>query len=483
MTELHEMSAADLATAYRRGDTDPLEVTRSAFERIDRFNDEVGAFVHASRWRAECDALTARSAIADGDPRPLVGVPCPIKDLTQVASEPFEAGSAVLKGNIAAVTDGIAQHLAEAGTIMLGKTATPEFGMPAYTEPAGQRPARSPWDTSRTAGGSSGGAAAALASGLTPIAHGNDGGGSIRIPAACCGIVGLKPSRGRVSPGPHGIAGPGLATEGVLTRTVTDAAISLDAIAGSRPGDSYTLPRRQDFANQLRAAEEAETLNLSDHGSRVRVGILLEPLNVEHTTFHPEAIAAVRRAARHLEVAGCLLEETTRAMTGEQWMSFMPLWATGAASIPVPAEAEEQLMPLTRWLREQGREASALQYANAIAGVQQLGRQVADHWAEYDIILSPMLSGPPLPPTELQLADPAADFEAQKHFTPFTSVWNITGAPAISVPLHRAEVEGIELPFAIHIGATRLGDEGLLLRVARLLEQTDPWPQLAPAYR
>ncbi|SEA24799.1 amidase [Bowdeniella nasicola] len=483
MRELHQLSASDLADAYRRGVTDPLEVTRAMLERIEQFNDEVGAFVHVSRRRAERDALTARAAIADGDPRPLVGVPCPIKDLTQVAGEPFEAGSAILRGNRADVTDGVAQRLAEAGTIMLGKTTTPEFGMPAYTEPAGQRPARSPWDTRRTAGGSSGGAGAALAAGLTPLAHGNDGGGSIRIPAAACGVVGLKPSRGRVSPGPYSVSGPGLATEGVLARTVVDAASALQAISGNRPGDFFTLGSLDSLTEDLRRAERAETLARCDAGSRVRVGVLTEPLNVETTEFHPEALAGVERAAKLLADAGCVLEEAHRPLSAEQWMGFMPLWAVGAASIPVPPEAEEHLMALTRWLRDQGQDISALDYANAVSSLQHLTRQIAHAWAEFDVILSPTLSGPPLPLEQLQLADPAADFEAQKHFTPFSSVWNITGNPAISLPLHRAVIDGVELPFGVHLGATRLGSEALLLRIARCLELADPWPALAPAYR
>ncbi|MDO5700496.1 MAG: amidase [Bowdeniella nasicola] len=482
-SDLHRLSAAELARAYRAGHTDPVEVTRHLLKRMQTHGEPVGAFAHVTADRALADAEAARVALAAGDRRPLLGVPCPIKDLTRVAGEPWEAGSVLLRGNRANVTDGVAQRLAEAGTVLLGKTSTPEFGMPAYTEPAIGRPARTPWDLDRTAGGSSGGAAAALAAGLAPLAHGNDGGGSIRIPAACCGVVGLKPSRGRVSPGPYGEAGAGLAVEGVLTRTVMDAALALDAISGNRAGDTFTLPA-------LRAADALARLEREDAlerrgGAPVRIGLLMEPLNVESTEVHPEARRAAEDAAAHLEAAGCEVRDVSRAMSAEEWMSFMPLWAVGAAAIPVPPEAEGHLMPLTRYLRELGRAASAVELNAAIQGVQRLTRQITAHWADVDLICSPTLSGPAAYPDELQLADPAADFEAQKHFTPWSSVWNITGHPAISVPTHRAEVRGRDgvsrlLPFGVHIGATRLGDEVAVLAAARVLERAAPWPRLAP---
>ncbi len=480
-TQIAHMSASELAAAYRRGDMDPVEVTRHLLDRIDDTNHLTGAFVHVSRERALQDAETARQAIHDGDPRPLLGVPCPIKDLTQVAGEPFEAGTPILRGNRAQITDGIAARLAAAGTVMLGKTTTPEFGLPAYTEPRGQCPARNPWDIATTAGGSSGGAAAALAAGYTPLAHGSDGGGSIRIPAACCGVVGLKPSRGRVSPGPYNTAGPGLVTDGVLTRTVTDAALALDAIAGSGPDDYFTAPggEGEGWAAALVAAEAAGEL-ARHHGRAVRVGVLTEPLNVPDVELHPGTRAALTRAIEHLQAAGCEVEETSRAITAEQWESFTPLWVVGAASVPVPPEREGELMPLTRWLRVQGVGVSGQEYAAAITELQRLSRQIYRHWKQFDVIISPTLSSPAVPPEQLQLADPAADFEAQKRFTPWGSVWNMTGAPAISVPIHPTDTP---LPCGVHVGAVRPGEEGLLLRLARLLEVRDPWPLIAPAFR
>ena len=158
----------------------------------------------------------------------------------------------------------------------------------------------------------------------------------------------------------------------------------------------------------------------------------------------------------------------------------MPLWTVMSATVPVPAEAEGLLMPLTRYLRERGRGYSAVELAEAVTAVQHLVRRIAVAWAEFDVILTPTLSGPPAFPDELQLADPAADFEAQKRFTPWTSIWNMTGAPAISVPLHRAEVDGMELPFGVQLGGVRPGQDQLLLDLAAQLEWADPWPMFAP---
>ncbi|MDO5727949.1 MAG: amidase [Bowdeniella nasicola] len=498
--ELYSASAAELATAYRKGITDPIEVTRELYARIAAHNVDVGAFISLAQPRADASAAAAREAIAAGDRRPLLGIACPIKDLREVAGEPFIAGSRILADNVATRTDGPAAQLAAAGTVMLGKTTTPEFGMVGYTEPAIGPKARTPWDVHRTAGGSSGGAGAALAAGLAPLAHGNDAGGSIRIPAACCNVVGLKPARGRISVGPYLQDGPGLVTDGVLTRTITDAALALDAISGQLPGDPYLPPApassegswaadvdATSFAALLQASERADQLT-SYHGRPVRIGLLSEPLNVAELEFHPEALAASYRAARLLEAAGAEIIDVPRAISAKEWLSFMPLWQTGAASLPVPPAAEGELMAITRWLRDAGTQVSALTYVQAANAVQQLARDIATRWAHVDVVLSPTLSGPPRYPDELQLEDPAADFEAQKVFSPYTSVWNITGAPAISVPLHRAVVTGrdgreVELPFGVHLGAVTTCSEALLLRLARALELAAPWPHLAPNYR
>lgn len=214
---MQPLSALETAALVASGELTASQVTEDALARVAARNHQVGAFVHVAAETAREQAAQLDDRLTSGDIDPLatpvlLGVPCPIKDLTQVAGMPFEAGSALLRGNVAEVDDGIVTLLRDAGAVIVGKTATPEFGFPCYTEPDGLPPARTPWDASRSAGGSSGGAAAAVASGMVPIAQGSDGGGSIRIPASACGLVGLKPSRGRISPGPWGIDGPGLAT-------------------------------------------------------------------------------------------------------------------------------------------------------------------------------------------------------------------------------------------------------------------------------
>ncbi len=472
--QLHELSALDLAATLRRGEVSAKEVLEHTLERVRTAGAAVGAFAHVTPELAATQAADADSALArrrrDGGRRApggeFLGVPVPIKDLNMVAGVPFEAGSAALRGFIAPQDDGVVTLLREAGTVMVGKTSTPEFGLPCYTEPATGVPARTPWDLGRTAGGSSGGAAAAVAAGVVPAAQGSDGGGSIRIPAACCGVVGMKPSRGRVSPGPFGVDGIGLATNGVITRTVRDSAAFLDVLAKSWPGDTYAAPAPS--SSFLAACER--------HVAPLRIGVLTEPLNVAATDVHPAALAAVNRAARLLASMGHHVGAAARAVSAEEWMAFMPLWGVMAAHVPLPPEAEAVLKPLTQWLRKLGAGVSGVQYAAAHSAMQLLARQIATRWADFDLILTPTLAQPPLPPAELELADPAADFEAQKHFTPWTSVWNMTGAPAISLPLHRAVVDGVELPFGVMLGGVRVGQEGVLYALSAALEAADPWP-------
>src|SRR5690625_1365709 len=246
MSALDELSAVELAAAIARKEVGAVEVTQQALDRAAELNDRVGAFITITPELALEQARAVQRAVAEADDHaqlpPLLGVPLPIKDLNQVAGVPMTAGSAALRDFVPEEDDGVVTLLRRAGTTMIGKTNTPEFGLPPYTEPDVAPPARNPWDLSRTAGGSSGGAAAAVAAGITPIAHGSDGGGSIRIPAAACGLVGLKPARGRVSPGPLGTDGAALATNGVITRTVADTAAALDILAHHWTGDTYTAP-------------------------------------------------------------------------------------------------------------------------------------------------------------------------------------------------------------------------------------------------
>lgn len=456
-------TALNLSASIGAGECSVSEVTAEALEQAAA--DQHGAFVHISSERAMARALELDALIDEPglSPGPLFGVPVPIKDLTMVAGDPCRFGSPVFADQVAEVDDGVVSRLAAAHTVMIGKTSTPEFGLPCYTEPEGAPAAVTPWSPptadgrpGRMAGGSSGGAAAAVAAGIVPLAHGNDGGGSVRIPAACCGILGMKPSRGFVSPGPHGVDGSGLASHGILARTVSDIATGLAAIRGNVRGDTYFAPGTVAFADALVQPTR-----------RLRIGFLGEPIIAHDAKVHAEALTALQQTMERLAALGHQVGPAPIPFRAEAWDSFRPVWAVSALQAPVDPADEGRLRPLTQWLREQGRQVTGLQYAQAVAAMQQVTRQVGAAWRPFDIVVTPTLAQPPLPVGALRDdADPAADFEAQTRFTPWTSVQNITGSPAISLPLHHADVDGERLPFGIQvIGPT--GADALVLQVAR----------------
>lgn len=458
--DINELSALELSAAIRAGEIGVREATTDALERAHA--DRLGAFTHLCDERAlrQADELQAWLADEGFTPGPLFGVPCPIKDLTQVKGLPLEGGSVTLRGNIATRDDGVVQRLRDAGTVMIGKTSTPEFGLPCYTEPVGRPPAATPFDPRRGAGGSSGGAAAAVASGVVAIAHGSDGGGSIRIPAAACGLVGHKASRGRVSKGPFGVDGPGLTSDGVLTRTVRDTAAALDVLAPGWPGDPYPAPNL-----------DGSFLTATDQRVRpLRVGVLTEPVITDDAVVHPGALMAVEKTATWLHELGHAVDPAPPPFAAGAWDAFAAIWAVGSLGAPVPPEAEGQLLPLTRWLRERGRTFTGEQHAQALQAAQQVTRATAELWDPFDIILTPTLAQPPALHGSLRDDnDPAADFAAQTRFTPWTSVYNLTGRPAISLPVHTEAVDGVVVPFGAMLGG-RLHQDALLLAVAAQLE-------------
>lgn len=468
--DLLELSALDLADVMRSREVSPVEVTEEALRRAERLDDPLGLYVTRTPERALAQAReTEASVMAARDRRELpslVGVPCPIKDLTPVSGVRLTLGSAAFADQVSDVDDGLVTLLRRAGTVMTGKTNTPELGLPCYTEPDVAPPARTPWDASRGAGGSSGGAAAVVAAGVTPLAHGSDGGGSIRIPASACGVVGLKPTRGRVSPGPYGVDVAGLAVAGPLARTVADAAAFLDAVSAPWPGDVSALPPpRSTFVDATRHPPRTP----------LRIGLLTRPVIAADAIVHPACSTAAQRAAQVLEHLGHHVEPVPSPFPAEQWAAFSAVWAALAASAPVPDGHETSLRPLTRWLRERGRQVSAVEYVTAVAGMQVVARQVAAAWSDVDVVLSPTLADLPAPVGGLRDdGDPAADFAAQTRYTPWTSVWNLIGRPAISLPLHwHLEADRL-LPVGVMLGA-RLAEEETLLSVAAQLEQAVPW--------
>lgn len=479
------LTARALGAAIRAGTVSPREAVSAVLERAARLDPLVGAFVALEPDAAIAQAERAerllaghrrRQAVAgspgEGDLPPFLGVPTAVKDLNLVAGMPTRFGSAAFEPVVPEQDDGVVTKMREAGCVVVGKTSTPELGLPCYTEPEGCPPARTPWDVGRSAGGSSGGSAAAVAAGIVPVALGSDGGGSIRIPASACGLVGLKPTRGRISWGPIGVDAAGLAALGVLTRDVRDTAAFLDVLAGPWPGDQYLLPPpRTTF---LDACDRAP--------GPLRIGVLTEPVIDRSAPVHRVCLEAVEATAAALEGLGHAVEVAGHPYAGDRWESFRTLWTTGAASIPLPDEAEPRLVPLTRWLREQGRTTTGVDYARAVVEGQRVAREVAAAWEAFDVVVCPTLAQPPaLVGSQRDDADPAADFAAQVAFTPWTSLWNLTGAPAVSLPLHWARVPGAagELPIGVMLGG-RTGDEERLLALAAQLEEALPWRDRRP---
>jgi amidase len=457
VSELHDLTALEQGAAIRAGEVSSLELVEHYLERTERLNESLGAFVTVTPDRAR-DA--AASVSADG---PLAGVPTAIKDLNSTAGVRTTYGSAVFADFVPEFSDELVLRIEAAGMLSLGKTSTPEFGSPCYTEPDGMPPAVTPWDTTRMAGGSSGGAAAAVAGGLVPVAQGSDGGGSIRIPASCCGLVGLKPTRGRISPAPMYGEVTGLATPGPLARSVRDAAALLDVMAGRAVGDPFWAP-----------AEATPFLDACDREpGRLRIGRFATPV-IADAEVDPECLHAWDDASRLLESLGHDVVDIEPPMPREAVPVFETSWAvlTALSTVNLPPESRAMLRPLTRWLGEWGERISGPHFGLALGELRRVAARALASLAPYDAVLTPTLAVPPLPVGALRDdEDPAADFEAQKRFTPWTSMWNVTGSPAVSLPLHQT-AEG--LPVGVMLAA-RPGEEALLLALAAQVEAAAPW--------
>ena len=467
MTSLHDLSALEQAAAVRSGEVSSRELVEHCAARIAEHGETVGAFVTLTleSARTQADAADAAVRAAEALP-PLHGVPTAVKDLNLVAGVPTGFGSPVFDGFVPAVSDHVVVKLREAGTVSLGKTSTPEFGLPCYTEPEGLPPARTPWDLSRSAGGSSGGAAAAVAAGLVPVAQGSDGGGSIRIPASACGLFGVKPARGRISAGPLSGDVTGLATNGPIARTVRDAAALLDAMAGPMPGDPHWAPPpAQTF---LSACDEAP--------GRLRIGRYCD--NGLSAGLDPQVRVAYDDASALLAGLGHDVEDIASPFGPALVPSFETVWAVSSAGLPVDPAREGELRPLSQWLRERGRSTTAPEFTAAMVRLQQATRAAVTATAAYDVVLTPTLAGLPAPVGWFREAgDARAEFDRMIGWTPFTAVYNTSGQPAVSVPLH-ATPEG--LPVGVQL-VGRPADELTLLRLSAQLEQASPWRHRTPA--
>lgn len=460
MTDLSLLDATTQAELVRTGAASPIELVDAAITRIEKCNDELNAVIHPLFDRAR---TAANGILPDG---PFRGVPILIKDLDgTLAGAPYHGGNKLLKelNYTPEVTSYLFSKLEEAGFVIVGKTNTPEFGTVAFTESELNGSTLNPWNPELTPGGSSGGAAAALAAGLVPIAHGTDGGGSIRIPASCCGVFGLKPSRGRVSTAPF-MSLEGLSTSGPLARSVADAAAFLDVVAGYEPGDPWwTPPPERPFAEEV-----------SIEPGRLRVAITAEP-PIE-APIHPDCRLALTAAASLLEDLGHDVVEATPPWTGAGLIdAFIAVWQVGPTLYPVDPEL---LTPFNRDLAAVARRASAADYARAVLELQTAARRIVAFWKDVDVVLTPTLALPPVPIgwQEEGVSGAIEQLYRNTVFTPFTAIANLTGQPAVSLPLHWND-EG--LPIGVQAIGHPAG-EAQLLRLAAQLERARPWRQKRP---
>jgi amidase len=461
---LHDLTALEQAGAIASKQTSAVELAEHYLRRSETVP---GAFVTLTPDVALAAAREADAAVADGSAQgDLFGVVCPVKDLFFMVGANTRMGSTAFDFPSYA-DDNVVKAMRDAGLVFTGKTSTPEFGLPCYTEPDPRvgEPARCVWDEQRTAGGSSGGAAVAVAAGLAPIAHGSDGGGSVRIPASANGLVGIKPSRGRVSNGPLRDPVGDLVNSGPIARTVADAAALLDVMAVQFPGDPYYAPPSPGFLAAARAPVKP-----------LRIGFFTDPI-IADVPVDPESVRAVERTAQLLTELGHAVEPTPRPFGPELMSQFEALWHILALLTPVAAESEPQLQPLTRYLRDLGRKVSGIEVATAVSMLRIQTRAALAQWADFDVIMTPTVNGPaPLIPDILDRDDPGRDFELQKKWAAYTAAFNMTGQPAINVPIHWTE-EG--LPIGVQL-VGHMFTEGLLIAVAAQLEQAAPWAQRKP---
>jgi len=400
-------------------------------------------------------------------------VPIAIKANVPVAGRLMSFGSKFLADHRPGHSAYLVRRLQEAGFVIVGITNMPEFGILPTTEPRHGGPTRNPWDTERTPGGSSGGAAAAVASGMLPVAHGNDGGGSLRIPASCCGLVGLKPSRGRVSRGPD-LGDSYLASDGVLTHSVAETAMLLDVLSGYEVGDATWAPR---------PAEPYTTAMRRDPGL---LRIAMSGANALDADVDPECLRGMQETGEVLAALGHHVVEDTPSLPGKEMLRifsrvFGPAVALGVAygeQLAGRPPEEDEIEPLSRAILEQAEQTSSVAYLGAVAQLQALARAIVAFFAEYDLLLTPGLAERPLAIGDCTGygADPMADLARSGAFTPFTSLFNVTGQPAISVPIGFGEDN---LPTNVQIVGKPLGED-TLLQVAAQIEAARPWAHQRP---
>jgi amidase len=473
--DIEDLDATGQAELVRRGEVSPLELVDAAIIRIERLNPKLNAVIHKHFERARKQAA---GELPEG---PFRGVPFLLKDLggATLQGDPNNYGTRFLRdaNYRAPTTSYLVEKFLKGGLIIVGRTNAPELGAWTTTEPAAYGPTRNPWDLTRSSGGSSGGSAAAVASRMVPFAHANDGGGSIRIPASECGLVGLKPTRGRVSLGPDlGEVWEGMAIEFAVTRTIRDAATLLDVVAGSMPGDPYAAPTS---ARPYREEVGAPC-------GQLHIGLLI---SLSTATVHPDCVTAAESAGRLLESLGHHVEIAHPAdfESSELTTGLLPIIATSQArsielfSAAIGRTIGAEDMDCDNWaVTELGRKVSGMEYLAGAEVLNRYARKVAAWWAGgFDLLVSPTLPEPPPPIGEL-VADPREPlkgFQRSGALTAFTLPFNVTGQPAISLPLHWTE-HGLSIGVQL---VAAFGREDQLLRVGAQLEQAVRWAERRPS--
>jgi amidase len=459
------LDATAQAELVRKKEVKPIELVEAAISRIERLNPTLNAVITPMY---ELARTAATGELPDGS---FTGVPFLLKDiLGAYAGVRMTLGSKLLQDFVPDHDSELVVRFKRAGLIILGRTNTPEFGILPTTEPLLFGPSRNPWNTDRTTGGSSGGSAAAVAAGMVPLAHGNDGGGSIRIPASCCGLFGLKPTRARNPLGPDfGDVMSGLVVEHALTRSVRDSAALLDATAGPDMGDPYWAP----------PPERQYLREVGADPGRLRIAFTTDtPVDV---TVHADCVQAVKEAAKLCTDLGHEVEEKSLPLNAEMLINaFNVLWSAGTGStIKALGATRDQVEPLTWALKEMSDQFSAADYILAMQTLQAVSREIARFFQDYDVLLTPTLAEPPVPlETFDALPDnPMHGIERAILFASFTPICNVTGQPAMSVPLFWNDEN---LPVGSHfIG--RCGEEDTLFRLAAQLEEARPWADRRPA--
>jgi amidase len=462
---------ADLAASVRSGEISATELVGHSLERIEALNPGLNAFVQVDGERA----LAAAAEIGPGDPRPFAGVPIAIKNNRAVAGLRLTQGCRLMTEFVAPYDHNSVRRLRAAGFVVVGTTTLPEYGILPVSEAAIFGPTRNPWDPARTPGGSSGGSAAALAAGMVPIAHGNDGGGSLRIPAACCGLVGLKPTRNRVSSGPE-LGESTLVCDGVLTRTVAETAALLDVLAGYETGDwSWAPPPPEPFADA--AARPPGPLRIA----------LATTSPIADAAVDPVCLQAARDAGALLEGLGHTVTEVTPPWQLDGIADLFGAYFAAHVSLGIHFSAlvagrftpsAEDMEPMSWAVWEMAQSLSAVHFRALETQLQQISRQLVTFLDSYDILLTPALAERPLPIGALDTAaaDPLATFRRGGYFTPFTPILNATGQPAVALPLWHGD-DG--LPLGVQLVGRPAG-EAPLLALAAQIEAAHPWADRRP---